>query len=69
MDSLEIEGGNSLVGEIWISGAKNSALPLLCLGLMAEGSLTYTNVPKLADTILIESFCDIMGLMFRGMMK
>jgi len=62
MDSLEIEGGNSLVGEIWISGAKNSALPLLCLGLMAEGSLTYTNVPKLADTILIEKLLRHHGL-------
>ena len=54
MDSLEIEGGIPLRGEIAISGAKNAALPLLCAGLLSEAPLTLTNVPKLADTILME---------------
>ncbi|MEK9910418.1 MAG: UDP-N-acetylglucosamine 1-carboxyvinyltransferase [Candidatus Puniceispirillum sp.] len=54
MDSLEIEGGVPLRGEIAISGAKNAALPLLCAGLLSEAPLTLTNVPKLADTILME---------------
>ena len=54
MDSLEIEGGNALHGEITISGAKNAALPLLCLGLIGEAPLILKNVPELADTVLME---------------
>ena len=34
MDKLRITGGAQLHGEITISGAKNSALPILCAGLL-----------------------------------
>ena len=54
MDGLEIEGGEPLRGEITISGAKNAALPLLCLGLMTSDTLVLENVPKLADTVSME---------------
>ncbi len=39
MDGLEINGGTALRGDIVISGAKNAALPLLCLGLMSSAPL------------------------------
>jgi UDP-N-acetylglucosamine 1-carboxyvinyltransferase len=51
MDGLEINGGTALRGDIVISGAKNAALPLLCLGLMGSAPLVLENVPELADTI------------------
>jgi UDP-N-acetylglucosamine 1-carboxyvinyltransferase len=54
MDSLEIHGGKPLNGDITISGAKNAALPLLCLGLISEQPLVLENVPELVDTILME---------------
>ena len=54
MVGLEIEGGKPLRGEIIISGAKNAALPLLCLGLMTSDKLVLENVPKLADTVSME---------------
>ncbi|MDC1383755.1 UDP-N-acetylglucosamine 1-carboxyvinyltransferase [Candidatus Puniceispirillum sp.] len=54
MVGLEIEGGKPLRGEIIISGAKNAALPLLCLGLMTSDKLVLKNVPKLADTVSME---------------
>ena len=54
MDSLEITGGTPLCGEITISGAKNAALPLLVLWLMTDDRLTLSNVPALADTVLME---------------
>jgi len=54
MDGLEINGGTALRGDIVISGAKNAALPLLCLGLMSSAPLVLGNVPELADTILME---------------
>ena len=53
MDSLEIEGGIPLHGDIYVSGAKNAALPLLAAGLMCDGTLTLTHVPDLADTRLM----------------
>lgn len=53
MDKLLITGGQTLSGEITISGAKNAALPLLCAGLMTDETLTLTNMPDLSDTQLM----------------
>ena len=53
MDSLEIEGGAPLHGDIYVSGAKNAALPLLTAGLICDDSFLLTNVPDLADTRLM----------------
>jgi UDP-N-acetylglucosamine 1-carboxyvinyltransferase len=49
MDKLAIVGGKPLDGEVRISGAKNSALPILAATLLAEGPVTLRNVPKLND--------------------
>lgn len=49
MDKLVIQGGQSLRGEIRISGAKNAALPILCAALLTDEPLTLTNVPALHD--------------------
>ncbi len=37
MDKLRITGGTRLDGEIRISGAKNSALPILCADPAGRG--------------------------------
>ena len=62
MESLEIDGGLALRGDIVISGAKNSALPLLAAGLMATDRLTLENVPRLADTLSMESLLSYLGV-------
>jgi len=49
MDRLIIEGGNRLVGEVSVSGAKNAVLPLMAGGLLLDDELTITNVPALRD--------------------
>lgn len=49
MQSLTIEGGNRLSGEIQIQGAKNSALPLLAATILGQGETVLTNCPKLTD--------------------
>jgi len=49
MDKLIIQGGIPLNGEIRISGAKNSALPLMCAALLTREQLTLSNVPHLRD--------------------
>ena len=57
MDKLIITGGVRLDGEIRISGAKNSALPILAATLLADGPVTVCNLPHLHDiTTMIELF-------------
>jgi UDP-N-acetylglucosamine 1-carboxyvinyltransferase len=47
-----------LTGEVFISGAKNAALPILVSALMCDGPNTFTNVPDLRD---IRSTLDLLG--------
>ncbi|THF75590.1 UDP-N-acetylglucosamine 1-carboxyvinyltransferase [Cohnella fermenti] len=49
MDKLVIEGGKPLSGTIRIHGAKNAALPILAASVLAEGTVTIRNVPRLLD--------------------
>lgn len=49
MDAFKITGGNKLSGEVKISGAKNSALPILMATLLSNEPITISNVPRLND--------------------
>lgn len=49
MDKLVINGGKPLNGEVVISGAKNSALPIMAATLLATDNVTISNVPHLKD--------------------
>lgn len=49
MDRLKIRGGKKLKGKIYISGAKNAALPLICASLLTDETVTLTNMPVLSD--------------------
>ena len=49
MDQLVITGGTPLAGAVPISGAKNSALPILAATLLTEAPLTLGRVPALQD--------------------
>jgi len=49
VDSLRINGGTRLHGEVAVSGAKNAALPILCASLLARGPVEVSNVPALRD--------------------
>ena len=60
MDSLRIEGGNRLDGEVRISGAKNSALPILAATLLADGVMHVGNLPHLHD---ITTMLELLGCM------
>ncbi len=55
MDRYVITGKQSLEGTIRVSGAKNASLPLLAASLLAEGTSTLLEIPRLADiTHMIE---------------
>lgn len=49
MDKLIIQGGAVLRGDVWISGSKNAALPILSAALLSEGPVTIANLPHLQD--------------------
>ena len=49
MQKLVIEGGIPLEGEIFLHGAKNSALPILAGTLLCDGETTLENCPRLTD--------------------
>ncbi|KTD16327.1 UDP-N-acetylglucosamine 1-carboxyvinyltransferase [Legionella jordanis] len=49
MDKLIINGGKALHGDVIISGAKNSALPIMAATLLASDNVTVANVPHLKD--------------------
>jgi len=50
MDSIAIQGGAQLFGEIPVSGAKNSAIKLMAASILTDQPLLLTNMPRLADT-------------------
>ncbi|ATJ82170.1 UDP-N-acetylglucosamine 1-carboxyvinyltransferase [Halomonas beimenensis] len=49
MDKLIITGNGPVDGEVWASGAKNAALPILCATLLADEPVTIRNLPHLQD--------------------
>ncbi len=62
MDKLIIQGGIPLVGELNVSGAKNSALPILAASLLADEPLKIGNVPHLHDVTTTMELLGRMGL-------
>ena len=61
MEKLLINGGNPLEGEVRISGAKNSVLPILAASLLCEYDLVIGNVPHLQDVTTTISLLTEMG--------
>jgi UDP-N-acetylglucosamine 1-carboxyvinyltransferase len=49
MDSILVQGGGPLNGQIPIAGAKNACLTLMPATLLSEEPLTLTNTPRLSD--------------------
>jgi len=62
MDKLLIRGGNTLQGEVLISGAKNAALPELCATLLTAEPVTLRNVPRLQDVSTMLTLIRNMGV-------
>ncbi|MDR0423670.1 MAG: UDP-N-acetylglucosamine 1-carboxyvinyltransferase [Rickettsiales bacterium] len=57
-----VSGGNPLMGEIKVSGAKNSALYLICASLLLkEGTLTLNNIPNIADVCILLELLNFLG--------
>lgn len=57
-----LNGGRRLQGEVTISGAKNSALPILVAAALAEGESVLDNVPKDLDVLTISLILRELGV-------
>ncbi len=64
MDKHFITGGNPLEGEVKISGAKNSVLPILAACLLTDSPVKIKNVPHLNDVTTILKLLGQMGVNF-----
>jgi len=62
MDKLIINGGNAIDGEIWISGSKNSGLPILAATLLADSPMRVCNLPHLNDITTMLALLRCMGV-------
>ncbi|MCC6139362.1 MAG: UDP-N-acetylglucosamine 1-carboxyvinyltransferase [Nitrospira sp.] len=61
MDEIVITGGNRLRGEVRISGAKNSALPILAATILGGGECVITNLPRVVDVLTMGKLLGILG--------
>ena len=61
MQKIVIQGGRPLKGDVTISGAKNSALPILFATLLADGPVMLRNVPELEDIQTTLKILQFMG--------
>ncbi len=61
MDKIVIEGGNRLVGEVKVSGAKNAVLPLMAASLLVDDWMEITNVPSLRDITTFKALLSHLG--------
>ncbi|MCX5749022.1 MAG: UDP-N-acetylglucosamine 1-carboxyvinyltransferase [Candidatus Saganbacteria bacterium] len=62
MRKLLIKGGPPLHGSVKISGAKNSALPIMAASLLLNGESHLTNIPLLNDVVTMIRVLRVLGL-------
>ena len=56
MEQYIIKGGNPLVGEVEIGGAKNAALGILAAAIMADEPVLIENLPDVNDiNVMLEA--------------
>ena len=61
LDRFQIVGGTPLIGEVSVSGAKNSILKLMAVALMAPGKYRLGNVPAIADVTMMSELLESLG--------
>jgi UDP-N-acetylglucosamine 1-carboxyvinyltransferase len=61
MDKLIVHGGHLLEGSVFISGSKNSSLPILAATLLTRDKCTIRRVPDLSDTNYMTQILSSLG--------
>ncbi|AIS52706.1 UDP-N-acetylglucosamine 1-carboxyvinyltransferase 2 [Thermoanaerobacter kivui] len=68
MGKFKINGGNRLYGELRVSGAKNSVLPILAASILNEGTCVLHDCPRLKDVYSMIEILEHLGckITFKG---
>ncbi len=62
MEQYAIKGGNPLVGEVEIGGAKNAALPILAASVMTDDVVHIDNLPDVRDINVLLAAMESIGV-------
>ena len=62
MDYLQIHKSLNLQGSVSISGAKNSALPILAATLLSSNEVKISNLPDVADVKTLAKLLEHLGV-------
>ncbi|NLG03208.1 MAG: UDP-N-acetylglucosamine 1-carboxyvinyltransferase [Clostridia bacterium] len=62
MEQYIIKGGNPLVGEVEIGGAKNAALGILAASIMTDETVTIENLPDVRDIGVLLQAMEAIGV-------
>src|SRR5215469_15279639 len=65
MDKFLIKGGKALQGTVAVSGAKNSALPVMAAALLTADRVVIRNVPKVRDLVTMSKLLAFMDAKVR----
>jgi UDP-N-acetylglucosamine 1-carboxyvinyltransferase len=66
VDTFEVTGGNRLVGDVTVTGAKNSVLKVMAAALLAEGTTTLSGVPDIVDVPIMSEVLRGLGAEVAG---
>jgi len=62
MQKIVVKSGESISGQVQISGAKNAALALIAASLLGAGKITFENVPKIVDIEMMLNILECLGI-------
>lgn len=60
-EMIVVEGGTPLIGEVKVSGAKNSALKLIAASILGGGESVIHNVPLISDITIMSKVLETLG--------
>ena len=67
MDTLIVEGGTPLCGEVELSGAKNSITKLMVASMLTADACTFHRVPHIGDSLVTQAICEALGTRFTAL--
>lgn len=62
MDTLNVQGGYPLTGELRIQGSKNTVLPVMAAAVLYKGVTMLTNVPMIQDVYCMIHILEAIGV-------
>ena len=65
MEQYVVCGGNPLVGEVEIGGAKNAALAILAASVMTDETVLIENMPDVRDTNILLQAMQSIGVLVK----